>query len=220
METLPDKCVQPSPRYTLAHYGVSNGTKIQALKVLFNNDDGITAMVFDLGWDFPSSTRDYLDATCFVCNGGQILHWVDYHRVFSPFFKTEDGDTTYSVMHSGDVVRPSGTGCDHRIIVNTNVLPPEVDRLYFTLSAYDAKNIGAFKRTTMAIFQETEDHECKQVMEPYQFPRAQGQQAVIMCLLQRKQDDHEVWEALSVEQFSAGNAKNYNALMATIRAMP
>jgi tellurium resistance protein TerD len=96
---------------------------------------GLTAVTVGLGWDARSTTgTDFdLDASAIMAGAsGKVLS--DGHFVFFNNLKSVDG----SVEHTGDNLTGEGDGDDEQISVNLAAVPPEVDKIVFPVSIYDA----------------------------------------------------------------------------------
>ena len=96
---------------------------------------GLTAVTVGLGWDARSTTgADFdLDASAIMAGvSGKVLS--DGHFVFFNNLKSVDG----SVEHTGDNLTGEGDGDDEQISVNLAAVPPEVDKIVFPVSIYDA----------------------------------------------------------------------------------
>jgi tellurium resistance protein TerD len=100
---------------------------------------GLTAVVIGLGWDARSTTgSDFdLDASALMVGAhGKILS--DSHFVFFNNLASPDG----SVEHTGDNLTGEGDGDDEAIKVNLATVPPEVDKIVFPVSIYEADQRG------------------------------------------------------------------------------
>jgi tellurium resistance protein TerD len=96
---------------------------------------GLTNVVVGLGWDVRSTTgADYdLDASAIMLNtNGKVLS--DSHFVFFNNLTSPDG----TVEHTGDNLTGEGEGDDEAIKVNLAAMAPEVDKIVFAVSIYDA----------------------------------------------------------------------------------
>lgn len=96
---------------------------------------GLTAVTVGLGWDARSTTgTDFdLDASAIMAGvSGKVLS--DGHFVFFNNLTSADG----SVQHLGDNLTGEGDGDDEEINVNLAAVPPEVDKIVFPVSIYDA----------------------------------------------------------------------------------
>ena len=100
---------------------------------------GLTAVTVGLGWDPRTTTgQDFdLDASALMLSAaGRILS--DAHFVFFNNLTSPDG----SVEHTGDNLTGAGEGDDEQIKVDLTRVPPEVDRIVFPVSIYEADNRG------------------------------------------------------------------------------
>ena len=96
---------------------------------------GLTAVVIGLGWDVRSTTgTDFdLDSSAIVAKAdGKAVS--DKHFVFFNNLTTPDG----TVEHTGDNLTGEGEGDDEAIKVNLAAMAPEVDKIVFAVSIYDA----------------------------------------------------------------------------------
>jgi tellurium resistance protein TerD len=96
---------------------------------------GLTAVAVGLGWDARTTTGvDFdLDASAIMLKqDGKVLsnkHFIFFNNMMSP-----DG----SVEHTGDNLTGEGDGDDESIKVNLAAVPPEVSKIVFPVSVYDA----------------------------------------------------------------------------------
>jgi tellurium resistance protein TerD len=96
---------------------------------------GLTAVAVGLGWDVRVTTgADFdLDASALLLGPhGKVLS--DQHFVFFNNLTSPDG----TVEHTGDNLTGEGEGDDEVIKVNLAGLAPDVDRIVFPVSIYDA----------------------------------------------------------------------------------
>jgi tellurium resistance protein TerD len=96
---------------------------------------GLTNVIVGLGWDVRSTTgADYdLDASAILVNTtGRVIS--DQHFVFFNNLTSPDG----TVEHTGDNLDGSGDGDDEVIKVNLAGMSPDVDKIVFPVSIYDA----------------------------------------------------------------------------------
>ncbi|GAB3685333.1 calcium homeostasis/redox stress adaptation protein [Actinocorallia lasiicapitis] len=99
----------------------------------------LTAVTVGLGWDARATTgSDFdLDASALMLGGnGKVVS--DQHFVFFNNLKSPDG----SVEHTGDNLTGEGEGDDESINVDLASVPPQVERIVFPVSIYDAVNRG------------------------------------------------------------------------------
>ncbi|MFD3532288.1 TerD family protein [Streptomyces sp. NPDC058664] len=98
---------------------------------------GLTAVTVGLGWDVRTTTgTDFdLDASAIlVTDEGKVRNEGDF--VFFNNLKSGDG----SVEHTGDNLTGEGEGDDEQVKVNLATVPPEVTKIVFPVSIYDAEN--------------------------------------------------------------------------------
>jgi tellurium resistance protein TerD len=96
---------------------------------------GLTAVIVGLGWDVRTTTgSDFdLDASAIVSNAdGKVVS--DKHFIFFNNLTTPDG----TVEHTGDNLTGEGEGDDEQVKVNLAGMAPEVDKIVFAVSIYDA----------------------------------------------------------------------------------
>jgi tellurium resistance protein TerD len=111
---------------------LSKGGNVSLTKVAPN----LTAIFVGLGWDSRTTTgADFdLDASALMVGAsGKILS--DGHFVFFNNLRSPDG----SVEHTGDNLTGEGEGDDEVINVNLVGVPPEVQKIVFPVSIYDAE---------------------------------------------------------------------------------
>ncbi|GAA4804908.1 TerD family protein [Nocardioides caeni] len=96
---------------------------------------GLTAVNIGLGWDvnsFAGGEFD-LDASALLLTAaGKVLS--DAHFIFFNNLTSPDG----SVTHAGDNLTGEGDGDDEVVQVNLGIVPPDVDKIVFPVSIYDA----------------------------------------------------------------------------------
>jgi tellurium resistance protein TerD len=96
---------------------------------------GLTNVVIGLGWDVRSTTgTDFdLDSSAIVVGAdGKAVS--DKHFIFFNNLTTPDG----TVEHTGDNLTGEGSGDDEQLKVNLAAMAPEVDKIVFPVSIYDA----------------------------------------------------------------------------------
>ncbi|MBP0451767.1 MULTISPECIES: TerD family protein [unclassified Kitasatospora] len=96
----------------------------------------LTQVQVGLGWDARSTTGAPfdLDASALLCSGGRVLG--DEYFVFYNNLKSPEG----SVEHTGDNLTGDGDGDDEVVLVNLDLVPPQVDKVVFPVSIYDAES--------------------------------------------------------------------------------
>ncbi|CAG8447983.1 12480_t:CDS:2 [Ambispora leptoticha] len=190
----------------LSSYGIRNDSHVQLIVVLYSisEAESIQSLVFDLNWGFPASGQDYLDGTCMVYGGVELLKIFDYGHVNHQDFP--------DMKHSGDVIDSANQRGSHQITAKLDKLPGNVTHLYFILSAWNCDTIGKFKTPMFKMCDESRPD--KQLCD-YTLKDAANSQAVIMCYVRRAEDG--TWQVIQVGRLSRGNAKNYQPIRDTIR---
>jgi tellurium resistance protein TerD len=117
------------------HVGVSlsKGGNVSLTKEAPN----LTAVLVGLGWDARTTTgADFdLDASALLTSAeGKVIS--DQYFVFFNNLKSPDG----SVEHTGDNLTGEGEGDDEAIKVNLAGVPPEVAKIVFPVSIYEAES--------------------------------------------------------------------------------
>jgi tellurium resistance protein TerD len=98
---------------------------------------GLTNVIVGLGWDVRTTTgADHdLDASAILLGeNGKVLS--DAHFVFFNNLTSPDG----TVEHTGDNLTGEGEGDDEALRVNLAGMAPEVTKIVFPVSIYDADN--------------------------------------------------------------------------------
>ncbi|MCO1659562.1 TerD family protein [Pseudonocardia humida] len=121
---------------------------------------GLTNVIVGLGWDVRTTTgADYdLDASAILLNsGGRVIS--DSHFVFFNNLTSPDG----TVEHTGDNLTGEGEGDDEVIKVNLAAMAPEVDKIVFPVSIYDAdarrQSFGQVVNAYIRVVNETDGRE-------------------------------------------------------------
>ncbi|XP_029193251.2 uncharacterized protein LOC114959410 [Acropora millepora] len=185
---------------TLRDYAVKPFSTLHLVVVLYEiNNDSLDNVIFDLFWGYPVSGRDYLDASVLLYKRHWFRSVVDYEQTVCK-----------GVSHSGDVMDDAKRRGHHTISVKLKSLPAAVDKLFFTLSAYNSPNISKFKNPSLRFFDAREPN--KQLCSDH-MQHAAYSEAIIMCSLCKI---NGVWKVFSLRKCSAGNAENYTPLKKTI----
>lgn len=96
---------------------------------------GLTAVTVGLGWDAraTSGAEFDLDASALACGANRRV-LSDSHFVFFNNLTSPDG----AIQHTGDNLTGEGEGDDEQINVKLLSLGPEVQKVVFPVSIYDA----------------------------------------------------------------------------------
>lgn len=169
--------------------------------LLYAIPEALNHVVFDLHWGYPSSGKDYLDASCLVYEGSKFLKEVDYRR----------RDNLFGITHSGDVMDDVRKIGHHTLHVFLKQIPSNVTHLFFTLSAWACPNIARYPNPSLKFYEasNTKTDLCKTT-----FTNAVNSQAVVMCSVSRKNEGR--WDIFESGKLSPGNAKDYEPLKRTI----
>ena len=121
---------------------------------------GMTAVLVGLGWDArtTSGTDFDLDASAImVKSDGKVMS--DSHFIFFNNKTSPDG----SVEHTGDNLTGEGEGDDEQIKVNVGTLGPDVDKVVFPVSIYDAdsrqQNFGQVRNAFIRVVNQADNTE-------------------------------------------------------------
>jgi tellurium resistance protein TerD len=97
---------------------------------------GLANIIVGLGWDVRTTTgADFdLDASAIGAKGdGKVVS--DAYFIFFNNLKSPDG----AIEHQGDNLTGEGEGDDEAININLAALPPEIEKIAFPVSIYDAE---------------------------------------------------------------------------------
>jgi tellurium resistance protein TerD len=121
---------------------------------------GLTNVVVALGWDVRTTTgADYdLDASAILLDeAGRVIS--DQHFVFFNNLTSPDG----TVEHTGDNLTGEGDGDDEVIKVNLAGMSPQVDKIVFPVSIYDAdarrQSFGQVNNAYIRVVNEADNRE-------------------------------------------------------------
>jgi len=121
---------------------------------------GLTNVIVALGWDVRTTTgADYdLDASAILINeAGRVIS--DQHFVFFNNLTSPDG----TVEHTGDNLTGEGEGDDEVIKVNLAGMAPDVDKIVFPVSIYDAdarrQSFGQVNNAYIRVVNEADNRE-------------------------------------------------------------
>ncbi|KAJ4456428.1 putative Serine/threonine-protein phosphatase 6 catalytic subunit [Paratrimastix pyriformis] len=186
---------------TLGTAGVVPGATIQMILAMYaiKRGDSLNHVTFDLHWGYPPSGQDYLDASCLIfdaAGGNRDFKWADYSK---------RDECAGAVHHSGDKMT-SSSGC-HTIEIDLRQLPPEAHFLFFTLSAYNCRDISQFHQPAVNLF---ETRNPGQPLTEYCIRHAGRSEAVVMCGLCRAGDG---WVVQAIGTQCAGTVRDYSDMI-------
>lgn len=159
-------------------------------------------------WRYPEGKRRYLDASCLAFNFGEkkACCFVDYSHT-SAFG---------AITHSGDVLDTEKNQGKHIINVSLKKLPPTVERLYFTITAFHCQLKDILFPSILFL-----DPDSKQELCSYQFgdnKNTDSKTAVIMAKMTRKHAGSP-WEVQALGHLGMGMAGNYNPIVEDIESL-
>ncbi|XP_046864245.1 uncharacterized protein LOC124458237 isoform X2 [Xenia sp. Carnegie-2017] len=186
----------------LTNYHVQPNSTIYLLVLLYAIPDELDHVIFDLFWGYPASGPDYLDASVLLYSGSKFIEVVDYGHTTS--------QSCPAVKHSGDVMNDAQRQGHHTIDVSIKSIPFHVNKLVFTLSAWNSPNISKYPNPSLRFYDAKFPN--KQLCDD-KMNNAAYSQAIIMCCLTNRGNG---WQVYSLKNLSAGNAKNYEPLKSKI----
>ena len=184
---------------TLQDYAVQPLSILHLIIMLYEISDSLDHVIFDLFWGYPSNGCDYLDASVLIYSCKCCTGKVDF-----------DDRVSSGVSHSGYVMDDAKRLGHHTIDVKLKSLPTAVEKLFFSISAWDSPNVSKNKKPSLRFFNAKERN--KQLCSD-QMDHAAHSQAVIMCSLCKM---NGAWKVFSLCTLSPGNAKDYTKLQQTI----
>ncbi len=136
---------------------LSKGQKVNLTK----GNPGLSRVIIGLGWDinqFDTGGNFDLDAAAFLLNdSGKVTKSEDF--VFYGNLK----HSSESVQHMGDNLTGDGDGDDEQIKVNLSSVPPNITRITFTATIYEAdsrrQNFGQVNNAFIRIYNEDNGEE-------------------------------------------------------------
>ena len=175
------------------------------LVLLYAIPEGFDHVIFDLFWGYPYSGCDYLDASVLLYSGTKFVEVVDFRRRASK--------SCSAVKHSGDVMDHIKRLGHHTINVSIKSIPSHINKLVFTLSAWNSPNISKYPNPSLRFFDAKFPN--KQLCSD-EMSHAAYSQAIIMCCLTNRGGE---WGVMSLKNLSPGNAKNYDPLRKSIESL-
>lgn len=193
---------------SIAESQLPPGSMVQCMRLMYaiGRNSGLNKVVFDLGWGYPATGRDYLDGSCMVYNKQKLLFPIDY----SNWKVSSTGEDLY---HSGDIMNHTNRTGKHTINLSLKNLPLHITHLFFVLSAYKCNDISLFPNPTVSLCKKWDPRPLCE----YSVTSAGKSQAVIMCCLSR--NDEGGWTVLAIGKPSSGNVKVYAGIQETIAGL-
>ncbi|XP_038050107.1 uncharacterized protein LOC119723498 [Patiria miniata] len=185
---------------TLRHYKVVPATTVYVRRLLYAApDNNLNKVVFDLHWGYPSTGRDYLDATAIIFSGTELVDYLDYRKL-----------SHESLRHSGDEMNSVTRTGHHLMNVDLHQVPSTFTHIFFTLSSWQSPTIAKFPNPSLRFYEESDPNTmlCEDTIT-----KTNQSQAIVMCWLSRNKGK---WCVYSAGKASAGNSEDYKPLYATI----
>ncbi|CAJ0764294.1 1835_t:CDS:2, partial [Entrophospora sp. SA101] len=187
----------------LLYNGNELKSHLQLIVLLYSITKGqsFKNLTFDLHWGFPDGERDYLDGTCLLYRDNFFYERVDWAN--------KSHSHIPNIFHSGDKLNFA------TLTANLADLPPEITRLYFILSSWNAPNIGHFPNLSFKLYdtEKPDDQLCSCKLK-----YAASSSAIIMCVVIRNIFNN-TWDIFEIGESSTGNAKNYTSIKSTISSL-
>ncbi len=193
---------------TLKDHNVPPNSTVHLIIVLCAVPDELDNVVFDFYWGLPSGrSYDYLDVSVLVYSGRENLGVIFYRR---PSLSVCPG-----VQHSGradmDYFEREGR---HQVKVNLKIVPPHVDKLVFTLSAWAADTISEYPYYRLNFYDV--NFPGQPLCNPKVDVRLKDNKSIIMCCLSKK---NGIWEVIEVKKESDGFTRNYFPLKQKVETL-
>eukprot|EP00884_Botryococcus_braunii_P012253 jgi/Botrbrau1/21028/Bobra.0144s0040.1 len=165
------------------------------------------------GWPEEHDAR-YLDASCLVFDGKrQHLGTVDFS-----IMSGSDAMGGGAVSHSGDILRPELCEGSHYLNVDLERLPPSVNEIFVTLSAWGGMYLGDILNPTVSMTEAyTNRPLCHYQMLDVPKEELQRYTSVIMCRIYRGRAGQEPWVVEALGQLGHGSAADYQPIISFIQ---
>ena len=115
---------------------LSKGQKVSLTK----GRPGLSKVLVGLGWDvnqYDSGSAFDLDAAAFLLgSNGKVADSADF------VYYGNLAHPSNAVVHQGDSLTGEGEGDDEQIIVDLSLVPPEIEKIAFTVTIYEAEARG------------------------------------------------------------------------------
>lgn len=191
---------------TLSDYGIVDSSEINLIMMMLPvKEEELKKLEFRLSWGYPGK-KDYLDGSCIMFSKDKLQPdiIVDYSNT---------RDLKGATKHSGDKMDDRNRRGSHNITVELNRLDT-VDMLFFTLSSWNSKNLGAFGSPQVELVEASAPDD---ILATYIFEQKSTEQALIMCCLLKGPKGR--WFIYQLGKASKGNAKKYDPIIETIKKL-
>merc|ERR1711933_109458 len=178
----------------------------------------LSAVDVEEHWSWADGDTKYLDATCLVydCKHVYVGH-LDYNNMT---LGELDGQTIKqgALSHSGDQLDHAKQSGFHQIHVQLDALPPAVQYLYITVSAWSEARLRDIRQPSVRLLDSTRQELCR-----YDVEGAEGNKtAIVMCVLHRRlersTDQVSRWALEAIGDVGDGAADRYGPIQSMIDA--
>ena len=192
----------------LKDYQVPHNATLSLMVLLYAIPEGLDNVIFNLCWEFPPNQtrrkKKFLDSSVFIYSGSECLGIVDYKNTRSIICPR-------AIRHSGNAMMDFRNEISYnRIDVSLKAIPEHVDKLVFTLSAFNSLNLSKYPNPSLRFY---DARYPDKLLCTDEMSHALNSRAIIMCSLSRKDGE---WETISLKSRAAGCAKNYSPLQRKI----
>ena len=188
----------------LKDFGIERGATVHMMILMYAIPDHLDHVIFDLSWNYPTSGRDFLDASCLIFNNNNYLGTVNY-------ISGEWPGEIKAIQHSGDGMDDANQKGFHTMDIFLKKVPAEVTHLFFALSVWTTPSMSHFKSPALRFYDAAKKEKdlCSTSLV-----HAANSEACVMCYVKRKPKGWDIFES---GHLSDGNANNYDPLKETIQ---
>lgn len=202
--SLQKKYHRQKMNFSLIH--ASGTSKILSKGQQYSASSDLSRVVFADVWKFQGDQK-YLDATCLVYKGKQLVHTVDYRHQ-----NAEEG----AIQHSGDVME-QGRGT-HTIHINLEQLSPTISSCVFVISAWADATLADILSPSIAFRNADSENDaplCTYDLDAQH--KISYLTSVIMCKLYRTTDGK--WHVQAIGDAHKGAADNYGPIYQAVEKL-
>jgi len=169
-------------------------------------------------WSWADGDTKYLDATCLVYDSKHsYVGHLDYNNTM---LRSVHGSTIKEgvLSHSGDQLDEVKQSGFHQIHVQLDALPPTVQYLYITVSAWSEARLCDIRQPSVRLLDSAGQELCR-----YDVEGADGSKtAIIMCVLHRRPerstDQVSRWALEAIGDVGDGAADRYGPIQSMIES--
>jgi stress response protein SCP2 len=193
----------------------STNRRVTLIALLFavSAQSNLHNITFDLQWNYPARSEDYLDAACFVFDSDYV-----YKDVL--FYGKKEADPSVCasdvMRHSGDLMDHVHRTGHHYITMDLRRMPANISTLFLTLSAYNSPTVSSYLPITITL-RDTQAP-TQELTPPWQ-PHIAASQSVIMCALVREGEGG--WGIVPIGEGAPGTAHDlFSKLISELERRP